>query len=160
MPGEFSNGEPIGGLDFAAGRLSAVAVEKPTGRLPFDRPPRLCGSIRPMAGNLPPPRIQREMQLAQDARQHDQEGRARVCARRAAGWALEPQWRTAHPGRRPPGAYKLLSWSAGEPRIPAMVRQASQRLTVRVSADYRLPHEQDPLDDASIIIDWAIDHSS
>jgi hypothetical protein len=41
-----------------------------------------------------------------------------------------------------------------------MVRQASQRLTVRVSADYRLPHEQDPLDDASIIIDWAIDHSS
>ncbi len=34
-------------------------------------------------------RVQRELQIAEAARARDNEGMARVCARRAAGWAVE-----------------------------------------------------------------------
>jgi hypothetical protein len=113
-----------------------------------------------MAGDLLFLRIQREMHLARDARQHHREGRARVCARRAAGWALEPRWSREHPGQPAPGAYMLLSWLVGEAQAPAPIRLAAQRLTVHVSTEFNLPHAQDPLDDASIIIKWAAQDSS
>jgi hypothetical protein len=89
-----------------------------------------------------------ELAKAEQARQEGYEGRARVCARRAAGIAIRAyQARRGIPaaGR---SAYDLLVDLQDLPGISARVRQAAQRLSLRVSEDFTLPSEADLIDEA------------
>lgn len=91
-------------------------------------------------------RIQAELAYARVAREHGKEGRARVCARRAAGWAI-----SAHYPELPPrSAITLLRWL--ESNGPDELRAAAARLVVGVNQDHQLPHAEDPLDDAELIV--------
>jgi hypothetical protein len=83
--------------------------------------------------------IESELAQAQAARQAGFEGRARVCARRAAGAAIRAHLaaRQVNPG--PASAYDLLQMLAGRPDTPADVRQVIQHLLARVNEEFQLP---------------------
>lgn len=99
-------------------------------------------------------RIEVELDLANQARNAGNEGRARVCARRAAGWAAGRFWAVQRDIPAPKSAYTLLLWLSGASEVPEAIRQAAHRLTVRVGSDQQLPHKQDPLEDAQAVVAW------
>lgn len=94
----------------------------------------------------PRARIQAELAYARGAREHGKEGRARVCARRAAGWAVAAHY----PELRQRSALGLLRWLAANG--PANLRPPASRLLVGVDPSHQLPHPQDPLEDAQLIV--------
>ena len=92
--------------------------------------------------------IARELALAEQARQAGNEGRARVCARRAAGWAV-----TAGAGTSAARtAYWQLQRIAQDSAQPAHIRSAATHLTLRITTSHQLPGEADALSDARCII--------
>lgn len=95
--------------------------------------------------------VRRELENAHEARQSGNEGRARVCARRAAGWAVGIYRRQFDGALDEENALRNLTWLVDNHSENA-VQQAAIRLTARVGKDFRLPHVQDPLEDAGLII--------
>jgi HEPN domain-containing protein len=90
---------------------------------------------------------------AQDSRSRGKEGRARVSARRAAGLAIANFYRSRL-GKSPPrSALQLLQWFSRQETVPNELRQAASRLTVRVTPAFKLPHPEDPLEDATMLIE-------
>lgn len=97
-------------------------------------------------------RILKELSLAEQCRQDGREGQARVCARRAAGWSVRRLYRSTT-GETPPGSVlALLRWYRDLPGAPKMLRAAAGRLTVSVDETHRLPHNEDPIDDARRLV--------
>jgi len=97
-------------------------------------------------------RIEAELEYARGERAQGNEGRARVCARRAAGWAVAA-YRQQRLGVEPhPNAYQLLCWFQKFEDIPNDLRMAAARLTTRVTPTHELPHCEDPLEDAQAIV--------
>jgi hypothetical protein len=101
--------------------------------------------------------IDQELQMAEESRQKGNEGRARVCARRAAGIAIGFYFEVLTKASAPKSAYSLLQWLSEQGQNDLEIRRAAQRLTVRVSPDHTLPHPEDPIADARLIID-ALNH--
>jgi hypothetical protein len=97
-------------------------------------------------------RIDAELQSAWQARAQGNEGRARVCARRAAGAALAAYYAGRDGPPASANAYQLLRRVQKTPAIRSEIGQAARRLTVRVDASHRLPHMQDPLEDAVSLV--------
>ncbi len=106
-----------------------------------------------MAANEPSAIIAREYELAWAARRAGNEGRARVCARRAAGWAVRLSTDGRSPGRVSGNVLRRLEAFSRDPEAAIELRQAAARLTTRLSPDHQLPHLQDPLEDARLIIE-------
>jgi hypothetical protein len=97
-------------------------------------------------------KIKQELEQAHTERERGNEGRARVCARRAAGWAIA-DYREREEGVRPPlNAILLLRWLHDQREMDEEMRRAAARLTIRVTEQHTLPHEEDPLQDAKNII--------
>ena len=97
-------------------------------------------------------RILDELQRARQERQDGNKGRARVCARRAAGWAVGQLYRRRAPTDKVPASVMaLLAWFRGLETVPLDLRQAAERLTRHVRPDHTLPHSEDPLEDAERI---------
>lgn len=94
-------------------------------------------------------RIAAEVRQAIASRAAGNEGRARVCARRAAGFGLS----LARGGSNRPNAYELLREAADDQELPEPIRQAAARLSARVTPAHRLPHGEDPLADARLILE-------
>ncbi|NIM93971.1 MAG: hypothetical protein GTO18_09705 [Anaerolineales bacterium] len=97
--------------------------------------------------------IDAEMADALESRSSGNEGRARVCARRAAGLAIGYYREQCGETQLTDNALHLLSWFVDLQEIPEELRQASQRLTVHVTPSHQLPHTEDPLEDARTIIE-------
>lgn len=96
--------------------------------------------------------IQKEMELGERAERQGNSGRARVCARRAAGMALEDYY--SRMGKDPgKDAMKLLAQFSGENDVPAAVHEAAVRLQERVRPDFTSA-SQHPLMDARLILDY------
>lgn len=113
----------------------------------------IYGSMLDMEQQTLRERIESELENAHDQRSLGNEGRARVCARRAAGWALAA-FREKQLGVKPhPNAFNLLRWFQGLPDVPTELRMTAARLTTRVTPEYKLPHHEDPLDDARYIVE-------
>lgn len=89
------------------------------------------------------------MRQAIASRAAGNEGRARACARRAAGFGLA----SARGGVDRPNAYDLLRRAVEEQELSESVRQAAARLSARVTQEHRLPHVEDPLADARLILE-------
>jgi HEPN domain-containing protein len=102
-------------------------------------------------------RIDAEMALAEKARLAGKEGRARVCARRAAGLAARYLLEARGISPRSASAYEALRSLAALHGIPIGLRQAASRLTERVTEGFVLPHEQDPLADAREVVAASFD---
>lgn len=74
--------------------------------------------------------IEQELAAAEAARQDSNDGKARVCARRAVARATE-------------------AWLA---RLPLPIRQAAERLRTSVTRQHAAPFTSDPVADARLII--------
>jgi hypothetical protein len=98
-------------------------------------------------------RIEHELEQAARFRAEGRPGRARVCARRAAGWAIGPTYRRSTGAEPPASAMVLLLWYATFPEAPDPLRRVAGRLTTHVTEDHALPHPEDPYDDARLLVD-------
>jgi len=102
-------------------------------------------------------KIRAEMSAAVQARAVGNEGKARVCARRAAGQAITAYRQQLQPGQTISGsAYDMLVWLQSQP-LPASLQQALQALLMRVDEQYQLPPGIDLLDSANELIHYLED---
>jgi hypothetical protein len=87
--------------------------------------------------------IDAEFERAILARQRNNEGQARVCARRAAGIAVREY--LLQRGIRPPStsAYDLLNLVRQDPLFPPDLKPIAEHLTVRVTEEFKLPIDVD-----------------
>jgi hypothetical protein len=98
-------------------------------------------------------KIEAEMLAARQARAAGKEGRARVCARRAAGHAIRGYREAIGLTGPDHSAYFLLHWIASLADVDHALRASAERLAARVTPDHVLPHPQDPLADANLLIE-------
>jgi hypothetical protein len=91
--------------------------------------------------------IEAELDHAQRSRQEGNEGRARVCARRAAGMAARDF--LARRGVHTRTLYEALEALAALPRLAPDLRQAAVHLTTRVTDAFSLPVEADLIAEAT-----------
>ena len=99
-----------------------------------------------------PEEIQKELERGEKAEREGNSGRARVCARRATGIALEDYY--SRMGKDPgKDAMKLLAQFSEEKDVPANIHEAIIRLQARVRPDFTSASEH-PLNDARLIIDF------
>ena len=96
--------------------------------------------------------IDRELQRAEDARAEGNEGRARVCARRAVGAALRDALRRKGAVHIPVSAFDLLRESEVQLRLSDRSRQAVERLVQKVDEDFNLPLSWDLITEARTVI--------
>ena len=114
---------------------------------------QLCDSIWRVNLEGLTAKVDSEIAAAVAARRQGNEGRARVCARRAAGAAVAA-YIAATTGRNPPqNTIELLQWFSSQPSVADTLRSAAGRLTIRVGEDHRLPHPEDALADARVVTD-------
>ena len=96
--------------------------------------------------------IDRELSQASRARAEGNEGRARVCARRAAGMAIREFHRLHGRSDMRASAVDMLSGLRDEPALSGAGRLAVERLLMRVDEEFGLPSEIDLLEDARGLI--------
>lgn len=85
------------------------------------------------------PKIRGELDQAEAARATGNEGKARVCARRAAGIAVREYFNRRGIRTEAANVYHLLSTLAELPDLDPELRGAALDLTRRVDSDFRLP---------------------
>lgn len=93
-----------------------------------------------------------ELERARAARQAGNEGRARVCARRAAGRALQAYYRQLSGSAWVGDALAQLNRLKADEAMPPALRARAARLTTVVDFHHRLPFPEDPLADAREIV--------
>ena len=97
--------------------------------------------------------IERELAAAESARQECNDGKARVCARRAVAHATEA-WLARLPAPRWQGdAMAHLRHIQQDTSFPPLIRQAAERLSTPVTGQHTAPFTIDPVADARLIID-------
>src|SRR5574340_565496 len=99
--------------------------------------------------------IDQELFCAERARLAGNEGKARVCARRAVGIALRALFEASNHPLVDPSAYAALNHLCQLETTPAAVKETAERLLTRVTPDYSLPIQADLIADAREIITWA-----
>ena len=98
--------------------------------------------------------IMAELQMAATARSGGKEGKARVCARRAAGWAIRGWQVQRDNGVRGQSAHWYLQGAAVDRSLPAHIRSAAMHLVLRINQDHDLPTDSDVLDDAQVLVEF------
>ena len=103
--------------------------------------------------------LHKEFKMAEDARNANNHGKMRVCARRAAGSAIR-EYLTKR-GITPPSisAYDLLKYLEGLDETPPDLRLACANLQMRVTEEFQLPINVDLVAEAKKIVstlapDW------
>ncbi len=96
----------------------------------------------------PQAHIRAELDKAEEARARGNEGRARVCARRAAGIAAREYFVRRGQVVRTPSAYDLLNLLAEDASLRADLRRAAAHLTLRVDEEFKLPVDVDLIGEA------------
>ena len=97
--------------------------------------------------------IGKELVAARDALNIGNDGKARVCARRAAGQAIT--WFISRNIRQGWGADAMnqLLHLIDDLSFPQEVRDAAVRLTTKISERFTYPFTTSPIEDARLIID-------
>ena len=102
--------------------------------------------------------IETELQDAEHFRRLGKEGRARVCARRAAGFAAR-DFLTRHGYRlRSTSAYAALQALMDFPGLAPDLRTAVMHLTMRLTESFILPVDADLIADARFLIGGLNEH--
>jgi hypothetical protein len=100
----------------------------------------------------PAAQIEQELAAAEAARQNSNDGKARVCARRAVALATET-WLARLPLPRWRGdAMTHLRQIQQDASFPLPIRQAAERLSTSVTRQHAAPFTIDPIADAKLII--------
>lgn len=95
---------------------------------------------------------QEEMQAAEAARAAGNEGKARVCARRGAGWAVRGYYQRLKGAGWGGDAFHQLKVLRDDATQPEALRSAARRLTTQVNHDHGMPFDDDVLADARMLI--------
>ena len=96
--------------------------------------------------------IEQELAAAETAWKEANEGKARVCARRAVALATEG-WLERLPVQRWRGdAMEYLRRIQQDASLPLPIRQAAERLSTTVTQRQSAPFTTDPISDARLII--------
>ncbi len=98
-------------------------------------------------------RFEREMAMAEQARNQGNEGKARVCARRAAGIVADEYMKRQGVSTPNATAYDRVRMLADWPDIPAGVSKVVEHMTLRVDMDFQLPADLDLVEDARWLAD-------
>jgi hypothetical protein len=93
-----------------------------------------------------------ELHAAIQAREFENEGMARVCARRAAGWAIKAHLQRNHVPIPTPNAFGLLKDESIRYFLPAEATPIIEHLTMRVGQDFNLPAEIDLLEETKRLL--------
>ncbi len=96
--------------------------------------------------------ILHELHQAHSAREDGNEGRARVCARRAAGIAVRDYLLGLDKNPKGLNNFEILLDEAVRTVLPSGLAQSLDRLTMRVDENYNLPAEIDLLSEAEYVI--------
>ena len=80
-------------------------------------------------------KIERELALARRSQADGNEGKARVCARRAAGWAIEAHLAATGTGIDSSSALEQIKHLAGRSGYPEQVYRVLHHLTVKLEKD-------------------------
>ena len=97
--------------------------------------------------------LEKEFELAKQARARGNEGQARVCARRAAGIAVREYLsrKGTHPGSA--SAYDLLNLLKADPLLSPDLILIADHLTLRVTEEFKLPVDADLIAEARKLCD-------
>ena len=97
--------------------------------------------------------INAEFERAEQARARNNEGQARVCARRAAGIAIREY--LTRKGIRPPStsAVDLLNLLKDDPLLSPELKLIVDHLTLRVTEEFKLPVDADLVAEARVLCD-------
>ena len=96
--------------------------------------------------------IERELAAAEAALKDANDGKARVCARRAVALATEA-WLERLPVKKWRGdAMEYLRQIQQDSSFPLPIRQAAERLSTAVPQQHAAPFTTDPIGDARVII--------
>ena len=98
--------------------------------------------------------IREELLLAKQSRLEGNEGRARVCARRAAGTAVKLYLENKGLTIGSENALQSLDKLRSETELPPRVQTAVNWLVQRVDQSYRLPAEIDLIKEAWIVLEF------
>ena len=98
-------------------------------------------------------KIAEELSRGAAARGEGYEGRARVCARRAAGAAIREYLELSGQPIPGPSAYDLLRYLSDMPGMSAEIRRVTANLLARVDEGFVLPVEADLLAEARWLAD-------
>jgi hypothetical protein len=98
-----------------------------------------------------------ELKTGEDSKETGNVGRARVCARRGCGIAID-YWLTFHPQKNwGASAISMLTSLQEDYTIPKEIRNAAERLTKKVDQNFDTGVVEDPLKDGEIIIEYFLD---
>jgi HEPN domain-containing protein len=97
--------------------------------------------------------IEKEFELAEQARAKGNEGQARVCARRAAGIAIREYLTQNGTPPRSASAYDLLNLLKDDPLLSPDLRLVADHLTLRVTEEFKLPLDTDLIAEARTLCD-------
>jgi hypothetical protein len=89
-----------------------------------------------------------EIGRAEKARAEGNEGKARVCARRAAGHAIGEYLRREGLHSSGRSAYSQLQFLQSLPSVSPQVREAAHHLLMRITPEHKLPIEMDLIAEA------------
>ena len=92
--------------------------------------------------------VQAEFDRAELARVRGNEGQARVCARRAAGFAAREYYTRQGRTIRTPSAYDLLNSLVEDRSLSDELRLSARYLTLRVNEEFELPAGVDLISEA------------
>lgn len=103
--------------------------------------------------------LKTEFERARQARVEKNEGKARVCARRAAGIAARAY--LTRKGIQAPNmsAYDLLNLLRENLELPPDKHLIAEHLTTRVDEGFGLPFDADLVAEARILCDWLMDEN-
>jgi hypothetical protein len=88
-------------------------------------------------------RFAREMAMAEAARAQGNEGKARVCARRAAGIVAEAYMQRSGVSTPHMTAYDRVAFLRNWPDLPEGVAEVIDHMMLRVNENYELPVDVD-----------------
>lgn len=98
--------------------------------------------------------IKEELLLAKQSRLEGNEGRARVCARRAAGAAVKEYLEKKGITKKQESAIQSLLILGQLEKLPDRVQKAVDWLVQRVNQDHNMPPEVDLIHEAGVVIQY------
>lgn len=102
--------------------------------------------------------IETEFERATQARAKNNEGQARVCARRAAGIAIRDYLTRRGTHIPSSSAYDLLNLIKEDAPLPPDLKLVADHLTLRVTEEFKLPVEADLVAEARLLCDWLLNN--
>jgi hypothetical protein len=96
--------------------------------------------------------IENELARADKARREGLEGRARVCARRAAGLVIKAYFHSHPIASTPVSVYDYLQAFRDDPRTSSDARRIASLLLTRVNEEFQLPVEGDLVSDTRRLV--------